>query len=280
MFCPKCGNNCGDNRFCGRCGAQVQMATEQKPQQIAWVAGMACPHCGGTKLEGNNCAFCGAQLIADVPQRKDEDWDSYEIPYRSFAVGMGTSLILNRDEMIIETKTFLSKDQTRIPYAHINEAEYTRTAEYTGKITFRWGWGNTDSLILYNEDKCFFYYQVFFIIKLLSPPGTQFKINCPSIDGEQMERFGKSVDLNGLFEKYAPCRELAAIELGAKCMISPEEARSFVHAFFDMRLKESYEADRRLAARDYNRMVQDRHRHFEEREKERERRRAQRNRYR
>ena len=63
MFCPKCGNNCGDNRFCGRCGAQVQTVSVQKPQQPAWSVGMACPHCGGTKLDGNNCAFCGAQLM-------------------------------------------------------------------------------------------------------------------------------------------------------------------------------------------------------------------------
>ena len=69
MFCPKCGNNCGDNRFCGHCGAQVQTVTEQKPQQTAWSVGMACPHCGGTKLEGKNCAFCGAQLMADLELR-------------------------------------------------------------------------------------------------------------------------------------------------------------------------------------------------------------------
>ena len=63
MFCPNCGKDCGDARFCIFCGTQIQTEARQEAAKTEWRVGMPCPHCGGTKLEGNRCAFCGAELI-------------------------------------------------------------------------------------------------------------------------------------------------------------------------------------------------------------------------
>ena len=63
MYCPNCGNDCGDARFCVKCG--TELSREEKKTE-AWTVGMPCPHCGGTQLDGRSCAFCGAQLVMNI----------------------------------------------------------------------------------------------------------------------------------------------------------------------------------------------------------------------
>ena len=135
MFCPKCGNNCGDNRFCGRCGAQVQMATEQQPQQIAWVAGMACPHCGGTKLEGNNCAFCGAQLIADMPEEyvQRDEYDGF--PFGAYN-GYRSFMQLDASGVLIKNARY---SERKIPYESITSILLREARVFShGWLSFRY----------------------------------------------------------------------------------------------------------------------------------------------
>ena len=63
MFCPNCGNDCVNAKFCIKCGTKVDQEVKEAPE---WSGGSPCPHCGGTKLDGKNCAFCGAQLLASI----------------------------------------------------------------------------------------------------------------------------------------------------------------------------------------------------------------------
>ena len=63
MYCPNCGNDCGDARFCVKCG--TELSREEKKMEV-WTVGMPCPHCGGTQLDGRSCAFCGAQLVMNI----------------------------------------------------------------------------------------------------------------------------------------------------------------------------------------------------------------------
>ena len=65
MFCPNCGQDCGDARFCSGCGTQLQQAVAQDSKKTAWSVGTPCPYCGGVGLNGNCCAFCGVQLISE-----------------------------------------------------------------------------------------------------------------------------------------------------------------------------------------------------------------------
>lgn len=60
FLCPACGFDCGEGRFCARCGWKL---TQEKVLSV-WRVGMPCPHCGGVELDGNKCAFCGALLLA------------------------------------------------------------------------------------------------------------------------------------------------------------------------------------------------------------------------
>ena len=77
MFCPNCGKDCGDGKFCSECGTQLQQSAKTDAQQMEWKVGMACPHCGGTKLEGNCCAFCGAQLMLEEYSKQAMDLNDY-----------------------------------------------------------------------------------------------------------------------------------------------------------------------------------------------------------
>ena len=135
MFCPKCGNNCGDNRFCGRCGAQVQAVTVQEPQQTAWSVGMACPHCGGTKLEGKNCTFCGAQLMADMPEEyiKRSEYDT--IPFGAYD-GYRSFLQLDASGVLIKNA---GDSERRIPYESITSILLRKERVFShGWLSFRY----------------------------------------------------------------------------------------------------------------------------------------------
>ena len=66
MFCPNCGKDCADSKFCSMCGTKIP---DTEAMDAVWSVGMPCPHCGGTKLDGLNCAFCGSQLLLEPLQR-------------------------------------------------------------------------------------------------------------------------------------------------------------------------------------------------------------------
>ena len=98
MFCPNCGNNCGDARFCPSCGTQLQQAT--RTTYSDWRVGMPCPNCGGTQLDGQKCAFCGSQLVVNVNPAED----TVPIPYGHYKEGL-SSLDLREDHLVI-SRTF------------------------------------------------------------------------------------------------------------------------------------------------------------------------------
>ena len=60
MFCPKCGKDAGEYKFCPHCGTAMPVL-----EAAVWSVGMPCPHCGGTELVGDSCAFCGARLVTE-----------------------------------------------------------------------------------------------------------------------------------------------------------------------------------------------------------------------
>ena len=254
MFCSKCGKDCGEFRFCPHCGTQVSQA-EEAP--ASWSVGMACPHCGGVELEGDKCAFCGAVLKEAVLVDADKEWDSYDVTYGDIRVDLIDTITMKRDMLIITRKAFFLKVEKRIPYKQLVEATYTRT-ESECSMTFCWK--EQDGSILKETVKilcmghCHGYYQMYFVIKMLAPAEVPFYVESPPVDEAMMAQISKTVALRELFLRYIPCREPAAKELAAKCMLPLGEALAFIHNLFDVWQAEVYAQEPRLAARDENRL--------------------------
>lgn len=136
MFCPNCGNNCGDARFCSSCGTQLQQAAPTA-QVGEWKVGMPCPQCGGTKLDGDCCAFCGAQLILNVPNDSDAEEDSFILPQvRDFC----NVIILNDNSFVFRQNPLFSKKirEYEVPYAQIESVAYYREGQNESGVIIRW----------------------------------------------------------------------------------------------------------------------------------------------
>ena len=253
MFCVKCGKDVGTFRFCPHCGTAVP-----EKEEAVWAVGMACAHCGGTKLEGDSCAFCGAKLVeAPLPQ-EDREWDVYDVPYRDFYVGQGYHIEIKKDVVQVRHKKLLRMETKQIAYDQLEGAVYTRWDGGKGQLRFHWrkdGRPFQYEIPLFNTDRCRFYYQVFFVIRMLSPENVPFIVAYPPLDQKEHEMISQKVDLEELFLRHVPCREPAVEELASRCMITAEAAGEFIDTYFDMMLQKAYEDDRRLAARDYHRMM-------------------------
>ena len=70
MFCPNCGNNCGDARFCPSCGTKLQQVAAPAVQSGEWKVGMPCPHCGGTGYVGSQMCSCLEALCRREQKRE------------------------------------------------------------------------------------------------------------------------------------------------------------------------------------------------------------------
>lgn len=173
MFCPNCGRDCGNDRFCGSCGTKLN---QDAAQSAVWSVGQPCPHCGGTKLEGNHCAFCGAQLKVDIPAEialwKNIPLGAYECQYGY--------LKLSNDRMVIK-KDFRKKyaRETVIPYGLISDADYHKNGFLSfGWLFVRWQENATDpfpttnveaaqdaTTIVFNTPQETFMFQLYHAIK-------------------------------------------------------------------------------------------------------------------
>ena len=283
MFCPNCGKDCADANFCPKCGTQLQQAVSPTVQSV-WSVGMPCPQCGGTKLEGNNCAFCGAQLIVDIQTNEDIETDSYEIPFRGFKATYDM-LYLEKDCLIIAKTSFLLSRKIKIPYESLTEAMYCCTEEWVGSLTFHWNNSlpsengasiNDVSIKLVGEDHCAFFYHIFYLIYYLSPSSVRFITSFPSVEQVCLKYIGNPIDINDYFDRFNPKREIAVAALEHDKMLLPKEARVLIDALFNARQKELYEANPRLAIRDYNRMMKERYRRYDEEKQKRDANRARR----
>lgn len=137
MFCPNCGVEAGDGRFCRACGARLDGAGEA-PGLSGWTVGMPCPYCGASELEGDRCAYCGSRLLFQGgPQRGKAD--PTDILYRKYWTPCGC-LVLAKDGLLISRIIALRSCKTMIPYDRINCVSLERT----NKKGFLFVRGNSD----------------------------------------------------------------------------------------------------------------------------------------
>lgn len=181
MFCPKCGNDSGEFKFCPYCGTKIP---EEEVKTAVWSVGMACPHCGGTKLDGNNCAFCGAQLIADTSYKEYVD-----IPLGTYKGRLLGTLTLKENSVVMRYR-FLMLYEQEVPYNQLQRVCFIRAYRNNpGYIGVDWVGrrsqpsqmhpkGNLhDTFAIpfteeYNED----FYKVFCFLRTKAPENAQFSM--------------------------------------------------------------------------------------------------------
>ena len=263
MFCPHCGNNCGDARFCPSCGTKLQQAAAPAVQSGEWKVGMPCPHCGATKLDGDCCAFCGAQLQkSDAKVERTANYSS-EIPLGKYK-GVNSSLTLYENVFILQRRVIFKNYKTEIPYDQIVSAIYIRPLRSDfGYVVFRWQ-GNKDlpigdmkaidldhtTIVVadYNE---FELYHVFYALRAMAPSSACFRVEDTSEVDISTDIIGEKT-LDGMFEKYAPFRQPAIDALRKSVNIKAKQAKVIVDHAFDERQKIIYDADPKAAIRDLN----------------------------
>ena len=151
MFCPKCGNDCGDNRFCVRCGAQVQ------------------------ESQTNNVY---------------EGKDSYEVPTGKFKSSSGY-LRLEKCALIIGDRGDLFKKEVTIPYDKLITVLYVRSQTRLGSPGFlidRWE-GNRNkpmpvglarygdrTSVSFTQREYLMFYHIYCFLKTVAPYSAQFKM--------------------------------------------------------------------------------------------------------
>ena len=137
MFCPNCGNNCGNANFCASCGTKLPQAAAPAVQSGEWKAGMPCPNCGGTQLDGHKCAFCGSQLIIDTPSVRV---NIEPLPY-GVHDGISGYLELKEEYLILCTWKFFRKFQKKyhVPYRDLKAVQYKKgRGSDVSYISIRW----------------------------------------------------------------------------------------------------------------------------------------------
>jgi len=262
MFCPNCGYNCGDAKFCSNCGTALNQA-EVKQEKPAWRVGMPCPFCNGNQLEGDHCAFCGALLREDIQKPESLEWeDIYDIPYRKYYNNFQI-LSLERDGIAVGRQKMFSEDMTRFPYSELELAEFTYYGGGAARMLFEAN-GKRAAFETHERRHSQIYFLIFYLIKYLSESRTEFIVDLPELDGDRLARLGKEVDLREYFDRYCPLREPAAAALSREHRVVLENAVPLIDDAFYHYQKELYEADPNLAVRDYNREWADRQRRIEE----------------
>ena len=234
MFCPNCGNNCGNANFCASCGTKLPQAAVSATQCGEWKVGMPCPHCGATKLEGDCCAFCGAQLIVkEEPKPLDATvWeDSYDFPYRGFS-GHGKKLILERDGIAIEESFLFKKTRTKVKFTELAEANFFYNGLVYAKMSFVTDLGKWLVFEIKDDDgdehnDVLFYFVVFYLVKYLASDRTKFVIDIPDAQ-TAIDHNGIAVNLHSYFERFSPIREDAAMALSREHEMLFEEASCFL----------------------------------------------------
>ncbi len=267
MFCPNCGVEAGDGRFCRACGARLDGAGEA-PGLSGWTVGMPCPYCGAGELEGDRCAYCGSRLLFQGgPQRGKAD--PTDILYRKYWTPCGC-LVLAKDGLLISRIIALRSCKTMIPYDRINCVSLERT----NKKGFLFVRGNSDekkppaSEREYTLDRNTIYFplkqvgtlyqQIFWFLAAKAPEGAQRILKTDAVTVPREGIPGRGVSLNPFFDRYQPFREPAAAAMREQLGIAPETAGYYTDALFDMRQEALYRADPEAAARDLARVVEDR----------------------
>lgn len=243
MFCPNCGNNCGDARFCTACGTQLRDIKVQEQQADKSATNAACDH-------------------ATVNQKKREG--STQIPTSGGYLGVSGSLVLFDSSLSVCVNSLFKKTRTQIPYNQLTTVIYARPQkQHANGVLLLRGESNKNipipknligdkSAISFSQEQDTLFYHIFWMLKAVAPTTARFQMIVPQAPKAAVE----SVNMDYFF-RYAPHRERTTDAICAKHGLPKETARALVNQFFDAKQKAAYAADPLDAIRDLNLIVAD-----------------------
>lgn len=255
MFCPNCGHDCGEYRFCSQCGTQVRNDSTVKES-----------------VGGEGCIFLDTTQIPNVYKNKNTKKGSTEIPTSGGYLGIAGSVVLSDSAVSVCVKRLFKKHRTWIPYDRLIAVVYKRPSLKSGKngaLLFR-GEANKHIPIPGEENiggdlaavtvppqKDLLFYHLFYMLRAVTPPTARFEMIVPPVQIRGLDEMAKTVDMEYFYNMYAPHRERAASGIVAKHELKTIAARALVDRVFDAKQKQMYEADPLDAIRDLNLVVAD-----------------------
>lgn len=243
MFCPNCGNDCADMKFCPICGTKI-------PQ---------------------------------VEAVKKEQEDSYEIPYESMYISDARAhMHIAKSFVSITKQGFFKKIVTQIPYGKLRRVRYCRNELLRDSISFYWDdmvvsgnsrenvivldCGGSEGLLEFPSFRSKF--QIFYMFKVLAPH----VVLETSFDEQHtliLERFSYINDLDDYYSRFSPLRNQAVSAIMKEHGLPKNDAQKLIDTLFIKHQKELYQSDPLLAVRDYHRIDAELNRICEERKRER-----------
>lgn len=264
MFCSICGKDCGDYQYCPYCGNEIVVSKSQKEhKESVWSVGQPCPNCGGTQFEKGKCLFCDTQLSVETSPNMQEE--EFKLPCAEFQA-ISSSLQLFEDHCIV-TRRFIHKTvTTKIPYDAITSLRYVRVGAVNamlGFLEFRFE-GNKQipvntkymdlnddpTTIVTNSVSDLLFYHLYYALQVVSAPDLQCDMIVPPVRYIQAINTPIGIDMDAVFERFAPFREQAVKAICEETMLTRTRAVRLVNEFFDARQKQIYGTDPNAAIRD------------------------------
>ena len=239
MFCPNCGKDCKDAKFCPECGTKLQL--NSKPWPIA-----------------------EEREMYDLPKRTNTRKGATSIPTSWGHRGSSGCVILNDDSVTVIN--YCNK-KSIIPYDQLIAVVYLRPAYNgwrSGALLVR-GIENQDvpipvakklttdiSSVAFTLEQDTLFYHIFQLLKAVAPTNTKFEMILPEVKIKKLEEIAQGIDLNYFWDMYAPYRERAASGICAKHGVKPDAARALIDKLFDVNQRILYDTDALDAVRDLN----------------------------
>ena len=182
----------------------------------------------------------------------------------------GTSVVLNDASVTVCTGLGHIKCRTEIPYDQLTTVIYLRPTLdgwrngallFRGEInknapiseTRRLEFDNAAVKFALNKDASF--YHIFQMLKAVASPSARFEMIIPEVKIKKLDELAHVIDMEHLWNIYAPDRERAASGICAKHGIKPKEARALIDKEFDAKQEILYKADPLDAIRDLNFLI-------------------------
>ncbi len=233
---------------------------------------MFCPNCGQDCGNANFCSQCGTQLTQKTNKGLNTPKGATDIPTSSGYLGVDGSVVLSDSAVSICVNSLFKKYRIRIPYDQLTTVIYvrpTRKPKAYGALLFRgkenesvpipknmiFSGDHTTITVSWETDVLF--YHIYNMLKAIAPPTARFEMIISPTNEQNLKKAAQIVDIDYFFNMYAPHRERAASGIHAKYEIPVETAKALVDKVFDERQKKMYEADPLDAIRDLNLVVAD-----------------------